>query len=282
MICMSSLYAPVPLRLRRFGSWRWCHRRWRRRHRSRCRCCMRGRGMSRRRSRHDHARRLRARRAAGKRQQRDVARPLDGHAQPALMPRANARHPPRQNLPALLHELGQDVRALVVDEVHLLDAELAHLLLPEILALASWPASGTARTPATRSAFASRTTVPAARTAVTTMTAGAAFTPRSSSGRWCLFLFLCHNFHPFNRRPGLAGTKLLVTPARPESLFSMQKNSSARGTNWLPRPAPALAPPGREREPASCGADAARRASRASAKASSGASNLRPGARSDT
>src|SRR5216683_2148267 len=135
---------------------------------------MRGRGMSRRRSRHDHARRLRARRAAGKRQQRDVARPLDGHAQPALMPRANARHPPRQNLPALLHELRQDVRALVVDEVHLLDAELAHLFLAKILALASWPASGAARTPATRSAFASRTTVPAARTAVTTMTAGAA------------------------------------------------------------------------------------------------------------
>src|SRR6266851_3538063 len=224
MICMSSLYAPVPLRLRRFGSWRWCHRRWRRRHRSRCRCCMRGRGMSRRRSRHDHARRLRARRAAGKRQQRDVARPLDGHAQPALMPRANARHPPRQNLPALLHELRQDVRALVVDEIHLLDAELAHLFLAKILALASWPASGAARTPATRSAFASRTTVPAARTAVTTMTAGAAFTPRSSSGRWCLFLFLCHTFHPFNRRPGLAGTKLLVTPAKPESLFSIQKN----------------------------------------------------------
>src|SRR5713226_6578042 len=204
------------LRLRRFGSWRWCHRRWRRRHRSRCRCCMRGRGMSRRRSRHDHARRLRARRAARKRQQRDIARPLDGHAQPPLMPRANARHPPRQNLPALLHELRQDVRALVVDEVHLLDAELAHLFLAKILALASWPASGAARTPATRSAFASRTTVPAARTAVTTMTAGAAFTPRSSSGRWCLFLFLCHNFHPFNRRPDRIGTNLLVTPAKPE------------------------------------------------------------------
>src|SRR6266851_645600 len=170
MICMSSLYAPVPLRLRRFGSWRWCHRRWRRRHRSRCRCCMRGRGMSRRRSRHDHARRLRARRAAGKRQQRDVARPLDGHAQPALMPRANARHPPRQNLSALLHELRQDVRALVVDEVHLLDAELAHLLLSEILALASWPAS--------RSAFAPWTAV---TTAVTT--AVAAFTPWRSARR---------------------------------------------------------------------------------------------------
>src|SRR6266852_5594921 len=144
MICMSSLYAPVPLRLRRFGSWRWCRRRWSRRHRSRCRCCMRGRDMSRRRSRH-------------------------GHAQPALMPRANAGHPPRQNLPALLHELRQDVRALVVDEVHLLDAELAHLLLPEILALAPGPASGTSWTPAAGSAFAPRTTVSSAGS-VATMT----------------------------------------------------------------------------------------------------------------
>src|SRR5882672_10444059 len=84
---------------------------------------------------HD-ARCLRARRAACKWQQRYVARPLDGHAQPALMPRAHSRHPAGQDLSALLHELRQDVRALVVDEVHLLDAELAHLLLPEILALA--------------------------------------------------------------------------------------------------------------------------------------------------
>src|SRR5713101_6138905 len=159
MICMSILFAPVPLCFGRFGSWRWCHRRWRRSHHGRCRCCMRGRGMSRRRSRHDHARCLCARRAARKWQQRDVARPLDGYAQPALMARANARHPARQNLPALLHELRQDVRALVVDEVHLLDAELAHFLLPEILALAPGPASGTARTPATRSAFAPWTAV---------------------------------------------------------------------------------------------------------------------------
>src|ERR1700682_3247792 len=217
MICMSSLYAPVPLRLRRFGGWRWCHRGWRRSHRGRCRGRMRGRGMSLRRSRHDHARCLRARRAACKRQQRDVARPLDSHAQPPLMPRAHARHPPRQNLPALLHELRQDVRALVVDEVHLLGAELAHLLLPEILPLAPWPASGTARTAAAWSAFAPRTTVSAARTAVTTTMAS--FTPRSSAGRWCLFLFLCHTFHPFNHRPGLAGVNLLVIPVEPVSPF---------------------------------------------------------------
>src|SRR5882762_10451555 len=215
---MSSLYAPVPLRLRRFGGWRrWCHR-------GRCRSHMSGRGMSRRRSRHDYARCLRARRAARKRQQRDVARPLNGHAEPALMTRAHARHPPRQNLPALLHELRKYVRALVVDEVHLLDAELAHFLLPEILALAPGPASGTSWNPAAGSAFAPRTTVSSAGS-VATMTTGASFTPRSSAGRWCLFLFLCHTFHPFTRRPGLAGVNLLVSPVEPVPPFLDSKNS---------------------------------------------------------
>src|SRR6266478_2781690 len=205
------------LRRRRFGSRRWCRR-------GRCRSCMSRRGMSRRRSRHDYARCLRARRAARKRQQRDVARPLNGHAEPALMTRAHARHPPRQNLPALLHELRQDVRALVVDEVHLLDAELAHLLLPEILALAPRPSSGTARTTAAWSGFAPWTTVSSAGS-VATMTTGAAFTPRSSAGRWCLFLFLCHTFHPFTRRPDPIGINLLVTPVEPESSFLDSKNS---------------------------------------------------------
>src|SRR6266481_9674913 len=116
------------------------------------------------------ARCLRARRAARKRQQRDVARPFDGHPQPALMARAHARHPARQNLSALLHELRKNVRALVVDEVHLLDAELANLFLAEILALAAWPASGTARSArasAPWTAFASRTAMPAAVAAFT-------------------------------------------------------------------------------------------------------------------
>src|SRR6266481_5704828 len=115
------------------------------------------------RSWHDHAGRLRSCGAARKWQQGDVACPLDGHAQPALMTRANARHPPRQNLATLLHELRQDVRSFVVDEVHLLDAELANLLLAKILALAPGPATGT-----------TRTTVTSAMTA---------FTPRSSAGR---------------------------------------------------------------------------------------------------
>jgi len=139
---------------------------------------MRGRGMGRR-SRNDYARCLRARRAASKWQESDVARPLDGHAQPALVPRANAGHAARQNLPALLHELRQDVRTLVVNEVHLLDAELAHLLFAEILALASWPSAGSARTASPWPAFAPRATVPATRSAVTTT----AFTPWRSARR---------------------------------------------------------------------------------------------------
>src|SRR5579863_631510 len=95
-----------------------------------CGCGMRSRG-------HDHAWRLRACRAPGERHQGDIARALDGHAQPALVARADARHAARKNLPALLHKLRKNIRALVVDEIHLLDAKLADLLLAEILALAA-------------------------------------------------------------------------------------------------------------------------------------------------
>jgi hypothetical protein len=65
-----------------------------------------------------------------------------------------------------LHELRQDVGALVVDEVHFLDAELADFLLAEILALA-------AARPA-RSAGTSAWTAFTARSAVST--AGATMT----------------------------------------------------------------------------------------------------------
>jgi hypothetical protein len=57
------------------------------------------------------------------------------------------------------------------------------------------------------------------------MTTGAAFTPRSSAGRWCLFLFLCHTFHPFTHRSGLAGDNLLVSPVEPEPPFLDSENS---------------------------------------------------------
>src|SRR6266850_1934740 len=176
---MNFLLAPLPLSLRRFGA---CSRRNRRRcNRSRCdRCGLPGR------PRYHHARRLRARCAACKRHEGDVPRALNRDAQPALVPRAHAGHPARQNFSALLHELRQDVRALVVDEIHLLDAELANLLLAEILPLAAWPSPRT-----TRSAWAS-----AARPT---------FAPRSSSRRRCLFLFFCHTFHPFTSCPASAG-----------------------------------------------------------------------------
>jgi hypothetical protein len=144
--------------------------------------------------RNDLARRLRASGAACKRQQGDVARALDGYAEPALVTRANSGHAPRQNLAAFLDELREDVRALIVDEVHLLDAKFADFLLAEVLALPARTAAGTARTTATRAAFAARTTMPAAGTAM----AATAFAARRSTVRLCLFRFLCHTILPFS------------------------------------------------------------------------------------
>src|SRR2546423_1667745 len=115
--------------------------------------------------------RLNARGAACERHQRDVAGALDGDAEPALMARADAGHATRENLAALLHELRQNVGAFVVDEVHLLDAELADFLFAKILALATTRATGTTA----RTTFAARrTTMPASRAAMATGTAFAA------------------------------------------------------------------------------------------------------------
>src|SRR5580704_12934935 len=133
--------------------------------------------------------------AACKRQQGDVARTLDGHAEPALVAGANSRHASRQDLAALLDKLREDVRAFIVDKVHLLDAELADLFLAEVLALAARTAAGTARTTAARSAFAARTTMPASGP---TMAARTAFAARRSTVRLCLFRFLCHTILPFS------------------------------------------------------------------------------------
>jgi hypothetical protein len=145
--------------------------------------------------RFDGARSLRSGGAAGKGQQRDVARALDGNTEPALVARANAGHAARQNLATLLDKLSQDVRALVVDEIHLLDAELANFLLAEILTLAAARTAGSA----TRTARASFT--PSAGTALATATSASAAwrTPAASAlaltglrrgGSLRLFLFL--------------------------------------------------------------------------------------------
>ena len=89
---------------------------------------------------------------------------------------AHAGHAARQDLAALLHELRQDVGALVVDEVHLLDTELADFLLAEILALAAARTTGTTA----RTAFATRTTVSAAGS---TMSAAWAVSTRTRTAR---------------------------------------------------------------------------------------------------
>src|SRR6266850_849592 len=203
---MNFLLAPLPLGLWRFYACSGCNRS--RCNRGRCnRCGMSGR------PRYHHARRLRARCAPRKGHECNVPRPLDCHAQPTLVPRTYAGHPPRQNLPALLHELRQDVRALIVDEVHLLDAELANLFFSEILPFPARPSAGTAGSTAARPAFASRSAMPAAVAAVAT------FTPRSSSRRWCLFLLFCHTFHPFTSCPASAGVSSSESQKKPESIL---------------------------------------------------------------
>jgi hypothetical protein len=143
----------------------------------------------------DRPRLMRSGGAAGKGQQRDVARALDGHAEPALVARADAGHASRQDLAALLHKLRKDVGALIVDEVHLLDAKLADFLLAKILALAARAptrAAGTARAPFATSTSAAMTAAVAPGTAVAA--AFAALRRSTTWATWCrcwrLFLFL--------------------------------------------------------------------------------------------
>src|SRR5262249_7160483 len=147
-----------------------------------------------------------SRRTAGKRQQSDIARALDGHAEPALVTSANAGHAARENLSALLHELRQDVRALVVDQIHLFHAEFANFLLADVLTLAAAWSSGTSAwaTFASRSALASAFAPRAAMTTLPTVTAFALLSSAFCAWRrgWSrcllLLLFLCHLVHPFN------------------------------------------------------------------------------------
>ncbi len=109
-----------------------------------------------------YARGLRACGAACEWKQRDVAGALDGFAEPALVARTDASHATREDLAALLHELREDVGAFVVDEIHLLDTELADFLFAKILALAAarsaWAATGPSG-----AAFAAWTAVSAPR-----------------------------------------------------------------------------------------------------------------------
>jgi hypothetical protein len=135
--------------------------------------------------------------AAGEGHQRDVASALDGHAEPTLVARADSGHAARENLAALLHELREDVGALVVDEVHFFDAKLADFLLAEILALAARASAGAART-AARPAFAARSAVTATGAVSAAVPAGT-FAARCAAAARCrlLLLFICHNCLPF-------------------------------------------------------------------------------------
>ena len=91
---------------------------------------------------------------------------------------ADAGHAARKNLAALLHELRQDVGALVVDEVHLLDTELADFLFAEILALAAARAAGTTAGTTAGTAF----TTWAAVSAAGTVSSGAVSTGTRTAG----------------------------------------------------------------------------------------------------
>jgi hypothetical protein len=81
--------------------------------------------------------RLRFLEFCGKRQQRDVARLLDGTGEAALVCSANAGEPPRHNLAALGHELLQQPHIAVRDGVDLVGAELAHFLAAKEFATAA-------------------------------------------------------------------------------------------------------------------------------------------------
>jgi hypothetical protein len=117
----------------------------------------------------DSARSRAAGGAAGEWQQCDIAGALDGDTEPALVTRADSCHTARKNLAAFLHELRKNVGALVVDEIHLFDTELADFLFAKKLTLAAARAAGSAaRT--TGTAF----TASAATATGTTFTASAA------------------------------------------------------------------------------------------------------------
>src|SRR5204863_1123309 len=65
----------------------------------------------------------------GERQQCQHARPLDRGRELLLVHRARTRHAPRHDLPAVGHEPAETLLVLVIDERHLLQAQLAVLLL---------------------------------------------------------------------------------------------------------------------------------------------------------
>ncbi len=199
------------------------------------------------------------------------------------MPRANTSHPARQNLSPFLDKLRKNVSALVVDEVHLFDTELADFLFAEVLALsATWTSGSTrtagatfaATTTATRSSFA--TSASATMSTFPTWSS-LTFAGWSSCGSLWLFLFLCHTFLPFPCRSPTAASGTAQSRLKERSLPFLRPTESGcykPTRRW--RAARPL------REPERDDADGERHAGRVCAKASFGVSGLHRGARSDT
>src|SRR6476660_3465277 len=120
----------------------------------------------------------------GEGQERDVARPLDGQGELALVLGAGAEHPARQDLAPLGHEPGEELHVLVVDVVDLVRAELADLPAPEEVALAcvlAAAAPGSAGTAASTARAA--TTTAASATAESASTEAHQTTPSPSTER---------------------------------------------------------------------------------------------------
>src|SRR5581483_4446141 len=80
----------------------------------------------------------------GEGQERDVAGSFDRFRQQPLVRRAGSCEPTRHDLSPLGDELAHQLHVLVIDNVDLLGAELAHLATPEILLpRASWTCRST-------------------------------------------------------------------------------------------------------------------------------------------
>jgi hypothetical protein len=89
--------------------------------------------------------------ARSKGQKRDIARLLDGQAEPTLMPCANTRQATRNDFAALGDKTLQQTNVAVGDGVNLLSAKLADLLAPEELAATGAATGGAGRPGSARS-----------------------------------------------------------------------------------------------------------------------------------
>src|SRR5260370_22364700 len=101
---------------------------------------------------------------------------LERQAQPALVGRAHAGQPPRRDLAALGHKLGQQTHVFVIDGLNFLSAELANLFAAEKFASALAGSAGSAAGRTKRTAFAASASAAGRRVA-----------------RWCWSSFVSHD-----------------------------------------------------------------------------------------